>query len=144
MVLGLGSNLGDRLSFIEQGHAALETAFGKLVAASRILETEPWGVENHPSYLNQVLIFSTQKPVREVLEITQRLEKTLGRSGKGSLQARTLDIDHPISGTRMHFESPLPADMQAVLERWRTYIAAKPFGDDDEEPLDKEAVNNMR
>lgn len=61
-----------------------------------------------------------------------------------ALHARTLDIDHPISGARMHFESALPADMQAVLERWRTYIAAKPFDDDDEEPLDKEAVNNMR
>jgi 23S rRNA pseudouridine1911/1915/1917 synthase len=61
-----------------------------------------------------------------------------------ALHARTLDIDHPISGARMHFESALPADMQSVLERWRTYIASKPLDDDDEEPLDKEAVNNMR
>jgi hypothetical protein len=34
--------------------------------------------------------------------------------------------------------------MQAVLDRWRTYVVAKPFDDGDEDPLDKEAANNMK
>lgn len=38
-----------------------------------------------------------------------------------ALHARTLTIDHPRTGERMHFESPLPPDMQAVLEKWRAY-----------------------
>ena len=61
-----------------------------------------------------------------------------------ALHARTLTIDHPVTGKRMHFESPVPTDMQAVLERWRTYTGAKPLDDEGEEPLDKEAVNNMK
>jgi 23S rRNA pseudouridine1911/1915/1917 synthase len=61
-----------------------------------------------------------------------------------ALHARTLDIDHPVSGKRMHFESPLPADLQAVVEKWRNYTAVKPLEDDHEEPLDKEAANNMK
>jgi len=62
-----------------------------------------------------------------------------------ALHARTLDIDHPITGKRMHFESPLPADMQSVLEKWRNYTLTKPLDNgDDEEPLDREAVNNMK
>ena len=62
-----------------------------------------------------------------------------------ALHARTLDIDHPMTGERMHFESELPADMRTVLEKWRHYTAYKPLGnDDDEEPMDKEAVNNMK
>jgi 23S rRNA pseudouridine1911/1915/1917 synthase len=61
-----------------------------------------------------------------------------------ALHARTLDIDHPITGKRMHFESPLPADMKNVLEKWRNYSATKPMENDDDEPLDKEAVNNMK
>ena len=44
-----------------------------------------------------------------------------------ALHARTLAFDHPRTGKRMHFESPLPADMQAVLERWRVYVSARPF-----------------
>jgi 23S rRNA pseudouridine1911/1915/1917 synthase len=62
-----------------------------------------------------------------------------------ALHARTLDIDHPITGKRMHFESPLPEDMRSVLDKWRLYTNVKPLNDDDdEEPLDKEAVNNMK
>jgi 23S rRNA pseudouridine1911/1915/1917 synthase len=62
-----------------------------------------------------------------------------------ALHARTLDIDHPITGKRMHFESPVPPDMQSVLDKWRLYTAVKPMeNDDDEEPLDKEALNNMK
>jgi hypothetical protein len=34
--------------------------------------------------------------------------------------------------------------MEAVLEKWRIYTVAKPMEDDKEEPLDKEALNNMR
>lgn len=61
-----------------------------------------------------------------------------------ALHARTLDIDHPFTKERMHFESPLPADMQTAVERWRAYTTTKPMDNDDEEPLDKEALNNMK
>ncbi len=62
-----------------------------------------------------------------------------------ALHARTLDITHPATGERMHFESPLPADMQAVLEKWRTYTSFKPMENDEpQEPLDKEKINNMK
>ncbi len=61
-----------------------------------------------------------------------------------ALHARTLTIDHPVTGKRMHFESELPADMQAALEKWRNYTNVKPLEDDSEEPLDKEAANNMK
>jgi 23S rRNA pseudouridine1911/1915/1917 synthase len=50
-----------------------------------------------------------------------------------ALHARTLTIDHPITGKRMHFESPLPADMEAVLKRWRTYTTANPLADPSDE-----------
>lgn len=61
-----------------------------------------------------------------------------------ALHARTLDFTHPATGERLRFESPLPADMQAVLAKWRSYTSVKPMDDDDEEPLDKEAVNNLK
>ena len=60
-----------------------------------------------------------------------------------ALHARLLEIDHPTTGKRMTFESPLPADMQSVLEKWRTYTNARPL-EDDEEPFDKEAANKLK
>ena len=35
------------------------------------------------------------------------------------LHARELELDHPQTGQRVHFEQPLPADMQAVLDSLR-------------------------
>ncbi|HOT13497.1 MAG TPA: RluA family pseudouridine synthase [Bacteroidales bacterium] len=38
-----------------------------------------------------------------------------------ALHARSLAFDHPATGKRVQFESPLPADMQQVIEKWRGY-----------------------
>lgn len=42
-----------------------------------------------------------------------------------ALHARKLELTHPATGERLNFESPLPDDMQVVLERWRAYIATR-------------------
>ena len=41
-----------------------------------------------------------------------------------ALHARTLGFTHPRTGERLHFDSPLPADMEALIEKWRSYTAA--------------------
>ncbi len=38
-----------------------------------------------------------------------------------ALHAKTLEFDHPITGERMCFDSPLPQDMQLLIEAWRNY-----------------------
>ena len=38
-----------------------------------------------------------------------------------ALHARILGFEHPRTGQHLHFESPMPADMQAVIDRWRNY-----------------------
>lgn len=43
----------------------------------------------------------------------------LGRINRQALHARTLAFTHPVTGQRMTFESPLPADMQACLDLLR-------------------------
>ncbi|TXI80804.1 MAG: RluA family pseudouridine synthase [Flavobacteriales bacterium] len=73
----------------------------------------------------------------------QFVENCFRQLPRQALHARTLDIDHPVTGKRMHFESPLPADMNAVLEKWRTYTSAT-GSDEGETPFDAEAANNMR
>ena len=39
------------------------------------------------------------------------------------LHAQTLGFRHPTTGQQMDFTSPLPQDMQAVIEKWRNYIS---------------------
>lgn len=42
-----------------------------------------------------------------------------------ALHARSLAFNHPITGKRLSFDSELPADMQAVIEKWRAYISGR-------------------
>lgn len=41
-----------------------------------------------------------------------------------ALHARTLGFVHPLTGTHLSFESPLPEDMASLIEKWRRYTAA--------------------
>lgn len=38
-----------------------------------------------------------------------------------ALHAFILGFEHPTTGQHMHFESPMPADMSSVLNKWRAY-----------------------
>lgn len=44
-----------------------------------------------------------------------------------ALHAKSLGFTHPTSGKRLHFESELPDDFVAVLEKWRHYSQHKAF-----------------
>ena len=38
-----------------------------------------------------------------------------------ALHAKTLGFTHPTTGEFMSFESPLPNDMESLIEKWRNY-----------------------
>jgi 23S rRNA pseudouridine1911/1915/1917 synthase len=38
-----------------------------------------------------------------------------------ALHAKSLGFIHPKNGKKMFFESELPEDMKAVIEKWRNY-----------------------
>lgn len=42
-----------------------------------------------------------------------------------ALHARILGFEHPTTGKHLHFESPLPDDFEACLERWRKYTSGQ-------------------
>jgi 23S rRNA pseudouridine1911/1915/1917 synthase len=42
-----------------------------------------------------------------------------------ALHARTLGFVHPKTGKQMDFTSELPADMQALIAKWRIYISGR-------------------
>lgn len=41
-----------------------------------------------------------------------------------ALHAAMLGFEHPATHQRLHFESPLPSDMTAIIEKWRSYASA--------------------
>jgi len=39
-----------------------------------------------------------------------------------ALHAKTLGFTHPTTGEQMHFDSEVPADINTVIEKWRSYV----------------------
>ncbi|MGH3880989.1 MAG: 2-amino-4-hydroxy-6-hydroxymethyldihydropteridine diphosphokinase [Actinophytocola sp.] len=90
-VLSIGSNLGDRLSFLRLAVAGFADV---LVAASPVYETKAWGVEDQPDFLNAVLV--VDDPAADGwswLRRGQELEERAGRVRDRRWGPRTLDVD---------------------------------------------------
>lgn len=47
-----------------------------------------------------------------------------------ALHAKTLGFVHPASGERLFFDSPLPADMAGLIDKWTRYIQHRPLEED--------------
>lgn len=96
IVLGFGSNLGDREELILSAYGLLVEGLGELVKKSSFIETPAWGFQSDNSFINSVAVFETEKTPYEALEICNKIEKELGRERnpehKG-YQNRTIDID---------------------------------------------------
>lgn len=99
--LGLGSNLGDRASYLGEAVAALAIPEISICAASRIYETEPWGVQDQPLYWNQVIEIETTLEPLDLLHVCQEIEHRLGRERKEHWGSRTIDIDLLIYDNRV-------------------------------------------
>ncbi|MCJ8209953.1 2-amino-4-hydroxy-6-hydroxymethyldihydropteridine diphosphokinase [Mucilaginibacter sp. RS28] len=89
----LGSNLGDRFSYLEKARRAIRDNVGEIIKKSSVYETAAWGKENDPDYLNQVLEVQTKQNAPDLLKTLLEIELTMGRERKEVWAARTIDID---------------------------------------------------
>jgi 2-amino-4-hydroxy-6-hydroxymethyldihydropteridine diphosphokinase len=111
--VGLGANLGDRERAIRQA--------AELIGAARlstIRETEPWGLEGQPRFLNAVAELETELPPRVLLERLLEVERSLGRTREGPRWGpRTIDLDLLLYGDRELDEPGLTVPHPHLHER---------------------------
>ena len=101
--LGLGSNLGDCRKNLERAIRLIADRVGAVTRQSSFIETEPWGFESENRFLNAVILCETTQTPREVLRLTQQIERDMGRrkvvgggltvDGQRIYSDRIVDID---------------------------------------------------
>lgn len=89
----LGSNLGDKFLYLKRARDLLERKGLRILAASAIHETEPWGKTDQPGFLNQAICILSPLPPEEMLALCQLIELLCERKRTEHWGARTLDID---------------------------------------------------
>ena len=80
--LGLGTNLGDREANLNTAIRLIGERVGTVVRQSSFIETEPWGFQSDNRFLNAVIRCETERTPREVLRLTQQIERDMGRKSK--------------------------------------------------------------
>jgi 2-amino-4-hydroxy-6-hydroxymethyldihydropteridine diphosphokinase len=112
--IGLGSNLGDRRSYLSDAVKTLPD----VVATSHVYETDPvGGPPGQGAYLNCVVELRTSRTPRELLTVAQAAEAAAHRTRTHRWGPRTLDVDVLIVGEETVDEPDLTVPHPRMWER---------------------------
>ena len=89
----LGTNLGDREFNLNDASNLIQERVGAVSQKSKIYQSEPWGVEDQPIFLNQVLKIIPKSTPQKTLSECLKIEKDMGRERKRHWGERIIDID---------------------------------------------------
>lgn len=92
--LGLGSNVGERHSYLQKATSAIGRIDGvRVVWTSSVYETDPVGRTDQPKFLNAVVEIETSAPPDELLAQLKCVEQEVGRTTAERWGPREIDID---------------------------------------------------
>lgn len=89
----IGGNVGNRLQNLEKAAELIGAKVGKILRRSAIYETEAWGKNDQPAFLNQVLLAATSLQPQALLQTILGIEQEMGRARQEKYGPRTIDID---------------------------------------------------
>src|SRR6476620_8902487 len=109
-------------------HYKVIERFGYVTLVSCRLETgRTHQIRVHMKYIGHTLFNDERYGGHEILKGTtftkykQFVENCFKILPRQALHAKTLGFVHPATGEMMRFDSEIPADMQACIEKWRGY-----------------------
>ena len=92
--LGLGSNIGERITFMEKALSGISRIKNTdIIKSSSVYETEPWGYTEQNDFLNCTVEISTGLDAAELLAEIKEIENKAGRSPGKKWSEREIDID---------------------------------------------------
>lgn len=113
-------------------HYSVLERFGYVTLVKCRLETgRTHQIRVHMKHLGHILFNDERYGGNEILKGTksakykQFVENCFNICPRQALHAKTLGFVHPTTGEEMFFDSEVPADMTALIEKWRTYSNSK-------------------
>lgn len=111
-------------------HYRVLERFGYVTLVECVLETgRTHQIRAHMKHLGHPLFCDERYGGDQILRGTQSstynsfIRNCFATCPRQALHAMTLGFKHPRTGEEMDFYAPLPPDMTALLEKWRTYTA---------------------
>ena len=90
--IALGSNIGDRSTALRKAIDLMPPDIIP-ITFSKVYETPPWGYEDQPPFLNQVIKAQTHLSPLELIKRLKRIELEIGRQPIFLYGPRLIDLD---------------------------------------------------
>lgn len=92
--IGLGSNVGDRLGYLDSAVKELnELSAARVIGMSSVYETEPYGNKDQPEFLNMAVELESSLESDELFSGLKSIEAKLGRHRTERWGPREIDLD---------------------------------------------------
>ena len=92
----LGSNMGDKLTLLNNAIEIIGSRCGKVIKKSSLYESEPWGFDAEQNFINQAICVETELSAHELLRELLSIEIELGRDRSRHYEtyvSRPIDLD---------------------------------------------------
>ncbi len=139
----IGSNIGDRLHYMEEAIRLININVGKVTSRSSMYETEGWGIKDQPKFLNAVVEIESTRFPSEILKITQKIEYALGKSKKEKWGPRNIDIDILYYGNEIFNEEGLVIPHPHISERKFVLKPMSEIAPDWVDPVSKKTIQEL-
>lgn len=95
--IALGSNLGDGPALLDEAISRIGQQIGEVLCVSSYMQSEPWGFESSHRFTNAVCVVNTELDPLPLLDVTQQIERQMGRTHKHrpgeAYTDRIIDLD---------------------------------------------------
>lgn len=117
-VIALGSNMGNRMENLFDAVRAIVRIPGvKVIKASHIYETEPWGITHQESFLNAALLIEADISPYTLLGACLGIEAAMGRVRTIKNGPRIIDLDVLLYENYKNESRELTLPHPGILER---------------------------
>ncbi|SEG55227.1 2-amino-4-hydroxy-6-hydroxymethyldihydropteridine diphosphokinase [Sphingobacterium lactis] len=139
----LGANIGNPVQQLQDARAEITDRIGPIIQASSLYESEAWGVEDQPIFLNQVIQVETEHTVQRVLQDIMKIEILLGRIRGQRWGSRIIDIDILYFNSEIVHEEDLQVPHPYIQERNFTLIPLVEIAADYIHPIFKKSNTEL-
>ncbi|MDO5607724.1 MAG: 2-amino-4-hydroxy-6-hydroxymethyldihydropteridine diphosphokinase [Capnocytophaga sp.] len=142
--ISLGSNMGERLAYLQKAVGAVSQHIGTVTAVSPVYETPSWGFDA-PAFLNACIGVNTSYTAFEVIEKLLAIEAQLGRvrTGEQGYKSRPIDLDILFYDDKVITASTLQIPHPQLAKRKFVLQPLSDIAPTLQHPIYKQTVNEM-